>query len=474
MTNKSFPLARWLAALLFAVLSLSVFLPAIAGAQEPATQEEPAPEAPEFDAPLTDEATDPDLMELLVLPLTVDELSSLGDIWLGLVKDGTKQVTSLRIQLSEAAESPESQALRDQLSAALEARGNAFENLSVVVDSYEAKGGDPAVVSTFRAYRNAVLAVEAQRTDWRTLLDLGLKWVTDRDGGLAFVWKIGVVVATFLGLIVLARIIRRFARRALGQVPNISSLLIAFLSGTVYWIVVAIGLMVVLSALGVNVTPLFALFGGAAFIIAFAMQDTLGNLASGVMIIINRPFDEGDYVNVAGVGGTVRSVSIVSTTITTPDNQVIVIPNSKVWGDIINNVTASDTRRVDLVFGIGYGDSISTAQMVLERVVNEHPMILAEPAPVIRVNELADSSVNFVCRPWVQTSDYWTVYWDLTRLVKEAFDAEGISIPFPQTDMHLHVSGPVPLDAPRTLSAEEGEGRPKGAMDFASGDAPSD
>jgi hypothetical protein len=190
----------------------------------------------------------------------------------------------------------------------------------------------------------------------------------------------------------------------------------------VYWLTIAFGLMVVLAALGVNITPLFALVGGASFIIAFALQETLGNLAAGLMIMINRPFDEGDYVLVAGLGGTVKHVSVVSTTVTTPDNQVIVIPNSKVWGDVITNVTASDTRRVDLVFGIGYGDSIEQAQKVLEEVVAHHPLVLKDPAPVIRVNELADSSVNFIVRPWTKTGDYWTVYWDLQRAVKEAFD----------------------------------------------------
>jgi small conductance mechanosensitive channel len=240
----------------------------------------------------------------------------------------------------------------------------------------------------------------------------------------------------------------------------------------VYWLTIAFGLMVVLAALGVNITPLFALVGGASFIIAFALQETLGNLAAGLMIMINRPFDEGDYVLVAGLGGTVKHVSVVSTTVTTPDNQVIVIPNSKVWGDVITNVTASETRRIDLLFGIGYGDSIEQAQKVLEEVVAHHPLVLKDPAPVIRVNELADSSVNFIVRPWTKTGDYWTVYWDLQRAVKEAFDNNGISIPFPQTDMHLHVVNNEKAAAPAVVSAlgEDDTGRPRGATDYGSGD----
>ena len=235
------------------------------------------------------------------------------------------------------------------------------------------------------------------------------------------------------------------------RIPNLSMLLRGFLTMVVYWLTITVGLMIVLAALGVNITPLFALVGGATFIIAFAMQDTLGNLAAGLMIMINRPFDEGDYVAVAGVGGTVRKVSIVSTQVTTPDNQVIVIPNSKVWGDVITNVTASDTRRVDMVFGISYEDSIETAQKVLEDVVTAHPKVLSDPAPLIRVNQLAESSVSFIARPWVRAEDYWTVYWDLTRQVKEAFDANGLTIPFPQTEMRIkgEAAGNVALAGPR-------------------------
>jgi small conductance mechanosensitive channel len=145
----------------------------------------------------------------------------------------------------------------------------------------------------------------------------------------------------------------------------------------------------------------------------------------------------GDYVDVGGVAGTVKSTNIVATTVTTPDNQVIVIPNKNVWGNVITNVTASDTRRVDLVFGIGYDDSIPEALQILDQAVESHPLVLKEPEPTIRVNELADSSVNLICRPWVKTSDYWTVYWDLTRYIKEQFDSKGISIPYPQQDVHL-------------------------------------
>ena len=168
------------------------------------------------------------------------------------------------------------------------------------------------------------------------------------------------------------------------------------------------------------------------------MQETLGNLAAGLMIMINKPFDVGDLVDTNGILGEVEAVSIVSTTVRTLDNQVVILPNSAVWGSIITNVTVSPIRRVDMVFGIGYGDDIETANKVLEDIVAAHPKILADPEPNIKVHELADSSVNFICRPWTKTEDYWDVYWDLTRQAKEKFDAAGVSIPFPQRDVHLY------------------------------------
>ena len=228
------------------------------------------------------------------------------------------------------------------------------------------------------------------------------------------------------------------AKRGLRRISNLSHLMQDFLAKVVYWLVFVIGLMVVLSLFGVNITPLFAVVGGASFILAFAMQDTLGNLASGLMIMINKPFDVGDLVDTNGVLGVVEAVSIVSTTVRTLDNQVVILPNSTVWGSIITNVTVSPTRRVDMVFGIGYSDDIETAQKVLEKLVKEHPLVLNDPEPNIAVHELADSSVNFICRPWTKTEDYWKVYWDLTRKVKEGFDEASVSIPFPQRDVHLY------------------------------------
>ena len=202
-----------------------------------------------------------------------------------------------------------------------------------------------------------------------------------------------------------------------------------------------LGILSGLAYLDINITPLVAMIGGASFIVAFALQDTLSNFASGLMIMLYKPFDMGDFVNVAGIQGTVQSMTLVSTTISTIDNKVIMVPNNSIWGDVITNFTGVKQRRVDLVFGIGYRDDMAKAERILRELAVAHPKTLDEPEPVIKLHELAESSVNFICRPWVRTEDYWEVHWDLTRQVKERFDAEGVSIPFPQRDVHVIEQG---------------------------------
>jgi small conductance mechanosensitive channel len=202
--------------------------------------------------------------------------------------------------------------------------------------------------------------------------------------------------------------------------------------------VLVIGLIIALGAAGVNVGAALALIGGGAFILAFALQDTLGNFANGLMLLIYRPFDVGDAVEVGGVSGSVHEVSLVNTTILTFDNKKVIVPNKNVWGQVITNITGMPTRRVDMTFGIGYDDDSDKALAILKKVVTEHELVLEEPAPAVRINELADSSVNFICRPWSKTGDYWTVFSEITDRVKKEFDAAGISIPYPQQDVHMH------------------------------------
>jgi small conductance mechanosensitive channel len=202
-------------------------------------------------------------------------------------------------------------------------------------------------------------------------------------------------------------------------------------------LVLLLGLLFGLAQLGISVGPLLAGLGIAGFIVGFALQDTLGNFASGMLILLYRPYDVGDMIEAGGAFGKVSHMSLVNTTILTVDNQTLVLPNSKIWGDVIKNVTAQRERRIDLVFGIGYSDDIPKAEKVLNEIVESHGKILKDPEPVVRLHTLGESSVDFVVRPWVKTDDYWDVYWDITRAVKMRFDEEEISIPFPQRDVHI-------------------------------------
>jgi small conductance mechanosensitive channel len=268
---------------------------------------------------------------------------------------------------------------------------------------------------------------------WKTVRD----WFKDHTPGIL------VKLATILFVIFLFGILARVARKVVSKAISATSvdsseLLRRLLVGMASKLMWLIAFLVVLSVFGIDVGPMLAGLGIAGFVLGFALQDTLSNFAAGLMIMAYRPFDVGDVVSAAGVKGKVDSVSLVSTVITTFDNQVLIVPNNKVWGDVINNVTAQDTRRVDLVFGIGYADDAAKAQGIMEDVLRSHDLVLDEPESVVRLHELGDSSVNFICRPWCLTDDYWTVYWDVTETVKQRFDAEGISIPFPQRDVHIY------------------------------------
>ncbi|MEM7807208.1 MAG: mechanosensitive ion channel family protein, partial [Planctomycetota bacterium] len=163
----------------------------------------------------------------------------------------------------------------------------------------------------------------------------------------------------------------------------------------------------------------------------------LSNFASGILILLYRPYDVGDVINAGGVTGKVDAMSLVSTTVITPDNQKIVAPNNSIWGDTITNITGLPTRRVDMTFGVGYGDDLDKVMETLAQVCSEHEQVLDDPAPVIKVTGHGDSAVDVICRPWVKTEDYWGVYWDFHKTVKQKFDAAGINIPFPQRDVHM-------------------------------------
>ena len=248
----------------------------------------------------------------------------------------------------------------------------------------------------------------------------------------------------FALILLIARALAKLTRKVVSKTVASKNLKMSHLmqdffismSGKGVWV---IGIMVGLSQIGLNLAPILTGFGIAGVIIGFALQDTLSNFAAGMMLLIYRPFDVGDFVYAGGVDGKVSHMSLVNTTIRTFDNQIIIVPNSKIWGDVIKNVTHERIRRVDMVFGIGYADDLLKAEEVLNDILTSHPSVLRSPEPNIKVHTLNTSSVDFIVRPWVKTDDYWDVYWDVTKEVKLRFDREGISIPFPQQDVHLHM-----------------------------------
>ncbi|MBI1374532.1 MAG: mechanosensitive ion channel [Phycisphaera sp.] len=351
------------------------------------------------------------------------------------VKDPTKlaasaQAAKVAAQSSAAAKD----VLLEHLTVLREERTALIDRFNVVLDQLEAKGGDPA---EYAKYRDAVSGIVVDVTDATSTFKTIKGWVMSGEGGLRWALNLGKFIGILFAFWLLSIILGKVADKATGRSKRMTRLMRDFVITSVKRVTLALGLVIALSALEVNIGPVLAMIGGAAFIVGFALQGTLSNFASGIMILVYRPFDVDDVIDVSGVLGKVTSLNLVSTHVRTPDNKVVILPNNSVWGNVITNVTGADTRRVDMMFGIGYGSDMAKAQEILLAIIAEHELTLDDPAPVVQVHELADSSVNFVCRPWAKTGDYWTVYWDITRKVKERFDAEGVSIPFPQRDVHL-------------------------------------
>ena len=260
-----------------------------------------------------------------------------------------------------------------------------------------------------------------------------------RSNAASLLFQVLVFFLILFGFWIVSRIVRGAVRRGVERSKlNISSLAKDFFIKMTSRMVMLLGVIIAIAQIGVEVAPLLAGLGIAGFVVGFALQDTLSNFASGLMILVYRPFDVGDAIEAGGVTGKVDQMNLVATMVLTFDNQLLIVPNKQIWGGVIRNITHQATRRIDLTFGIGYSDDIPKAEKVLAEIVAAHEKVLKDPEPVIRLHELGDSSVNFVVRPWSKTSDYWDVYWDVTREVKRRFDEEGISIPFPQRDVHIY------------------------------------
>lgn len=260
------------------------------------------------------------------------------------------------------------------------------------------------------------------------------------DAAVALVSNWGIQVIGAIVLLIVGRWVAGFVgrgvRRSLEK-AKVDTALVQFFGGMAHYVVLAVVVIAVLSLFGIETTSLVAVLGAAGLAVGLALQGTLSSFAAGVMLLLFRPFKIGDFVEIAGSAGSVFELGIFSTSLNTGDNIRITIPNSAVYGQVIKNYSTNETRRIDLVIGVSYGDELGKAAQIIQDVLAKDSRVLTEPASTVAVSELGDSSVNFVVRPWVKGGDYWPARFDLVRAIKEGLEAGGCSIPFPQRDLHV-------------------------------------
>ena len=267
--------------------------------------------------------------------------------------------------------------------------------------------------------------------DWNQLLELA------QTKGVEFGINVAIALAIFyVGKMVISMVVRGL--RKVMRRQKVEKTLETFVCNLVRTVLLLFVIIAAIGQLGIETTSFIAVFGAAGLAVGLAMQGSLSNFAAGVLIVLFRPYRVGDFIEAAGINGVVEQVQILTTVLKTGDNKQIIVPNGQIMDSIITNYSANDTRRVDMVVGVSYGDDLDKVRSTIQELVAAEERILDEPACTIAVSALADSSVNFVVRPWVKTSDYWGVMFDLTEAIKKRFDKEGISFPFPQQDVHLY------------------------------------
>jgi small conductance mechanosensitive channel len=265
-----------------------------------------------------------------------------------------------------------------------------------------------------------------------------MEFSTDNLIELIQVWGLKALMAIvifFIGLVV-ARVLRNSLRSALRR-GKVEATLVSFTANLVYTLLLVMVIIAALNQLGIQTTSFIAILGAAGLAIGLALQGSLANFAAGVMMMIFKPFKVGDFIEAAGTMGTVEEIELFTTKMLTPDNKLIIVPNNQITNGNITNFSAKETRRVDLVVGVSYSDDLNKVKAVLNDILSRDERILVEPAPTVAVLQLGESSIDFAVRPWVKSGDYWPTFFDLNKSIKERFDAEEISIPFPQRDIHL-------------------------------------
>jgi len=446
--NRNFSIIPVIIGVLFCFVSLDACL---------------AEETPAQQKPVAKTTADPEIpldeLELQLVPMTTEELFVESDAWHELLKSSVIELSEVKLKVkrdnlviketdgppvaTEAVAEDKDKAL-ERIAMIREHRTLLIDRLNAVLNELSQKNGltddgnEKEEVLKYRRFVKSVGGLKVDVYDTKSTRATLVSWVKSGEGGIRWARHIAVFLSSIVGFWLLGILLSKLVGKALAFSHHTTVMLKQFVIRSIRRLMIFIGFLIGLSALEVNIAPVLAVIGATGFVVAFALQDTLSNFASGLMIMLYRPFDVDDFVDVSGVMGKVRSMTLVSTTIMTPDNKLMIVPNNSIWGNVITNSTGSSKRRVDLVFGISYNDDIDAAQKAMEEILAEHSQVLDDPEPKVRLHELADSSVNFICRPWVRTSDYWDVYWDITRQVKERFDRDGISIPYPQRDVHYY------------------------------------
>jgi small conductance mechanosensitive channel len=420
-------------------------------------QEEAAPEAEGSEAAAPEPVTtgDPtiatDQLDFLVTPLTLADLEVEAEAWQELLKAKAAEVAEVEIALAELSEeeaeaaegedpsaadggdeaaeeevSEEKQALLDQAAGLRDERTALMDRFTVVIDEMESKGAAVETVEQYRQYVSAVSGIKVDVSDTEAAWGTIMGWVQSEEGGQRWARNMAIFVGIILASWLIAKVVGFLLGRALRATEATSTLLRRFLVKWVSRVIVAIGVVMALAALEVNIGPLLAAIGAAGFVIAFALQSTLSNIASGLMILTQRPFDVGDSIDVAGISGKVDSVDLFSTHVSTSDNKKLVVPNNSIWGNVITNATISEIRRLEFDFELSASEDPEEAQRVIEDIINGDERVLENPEPVIHIGRLSDASIGFVCWPWVKTEDYDAVRWDVIKQVRQRFDVEAI------------------------------------------------
>ena len=326
--------------------------------------------------------------------------------------------------------------LLENLNDIREQKTKLIDRLNVILNELDKKGGD---TNNYRLYVAAVGGIKVDVTDTKTALSTIKGWIKSEEGGLRWAKNFITFFSIVIAFWVVAIVVSSLVGKVMSLSKNSPTLFRKFIVITIRRVTTLVGIIVGLTALEINVGPIFAVLGAASFVLAFALQGTLSNFANGLMILFYKPFDISHSIEVSGVKGKVHAMNLVSTNIRTADGKSITIPNNAIWGNVIINATDTDSRRIDMIFRISYKDDLEKTAKILREILNSHPLIIKEPeGPVVELHELSEYSINIACRPWVKVDNYMRVYWDITKQVKTRFDQEGISIPMPQQEIYLH------------------------------------